>query len=117
MATQYQKEDDYTLLATNTLPTGGTVSRLFNFAAQQVTTIFREKAEMEKDVITYASNGGNAVARAVALTSQMQVQKFSELDSLAELEILRAELVKRGGHPPELGETLNKPKASVAKLG
>lgn len=116
MATQYQKEDDYTLLVTNTLPTGGTVSRLFNFAAQHVTTVFRERAELQKDVLTYASNGGNAVARAVALTSQMQIQKFSEFDSRAEIEILRAELVKRGGHPPE-PEALDKPRATVAKLG
>jgi hypothetical protein len=117
MPTQYQKEDDYTLLVTNKLPGGGEITRLFNFAAQQVTTIFHEKAEMSAEKSAYASTGGVSVARAVALTSQMQVQKFSDFESQAELELMRQELIKRSGKPPELGETLGKTKPSITKLG
>ena len=117
MPTEYKKEDDYTLVATNTLPTGGTISRFFNFASQQVTTIFREKAEVSGEMRAYGSDGGVSVARAVALTSQMQVQKFSDLDSAVEVSLMHDRLVQAGGHPPALADILDKPKSSVAKLG
>lgn len=117
MPTQCKMEDDYTLLAVNTLSSGGTISRFFNFASQQVTTIFREKAEVSGEMRAYSSEGGVSVARAVALTSQMQVQKFSELDSTTELELMHEKLVQEGGHPPALPGTLDKSKHSVAKLG
>lgn len=117
MASEYFKEDDYTLSVTNTLPSGGSICRMFNFASRQVTTVFREKAEMMGEMRAYGSNGGVSVARAVALTSQMHIQKFSELDNLDEVDFLRQELIKRGGKPPEASEALDKPKSAVAKLG
>ncbi|TAL28372.1 MAG: hypothetical protein EPN97_14655 [Alphaproteobacteria bacterium] len=117
MTSEYRKEDDYTLSVTNTLPSGGSICRMFNFASRQVTTIFREKAEMQGEMRAYGSDGGVSVARAVALTSQMQIQKFSELDSLEEVDLMRRELIRRGGNPPEASEALDKPKSAVAKLG
>lgn len=116
MASEYRKEDDYTLSVTNMLPAGGSICRMFNFASRQVTTVFREKAEMTGEMRSYSSDGGVSVARAVALTSQMQIQKFSELDSLEEVDLMRQELIRRGGTPPE-ADTLDKPKSAVAKLG
>jgi hypothetical protein len=117
MTSEYRKEDDYTLSVTTSLPSGGSISRLFNFASQQVTTVFREKAEMQGEMRAYSSDGGVSVARAVALTSQMQIQKFSELDSLEEVDLMRQELIQRGGKPPEASEALDKPRSAVAKRG
>jgi hypothetical protein len=117
MASEYRKEDDYTLLVTNELPSGGSICRIFNFASQQITTVFREKAEMQGEMRAYSSDGGVSVARAVALTSQMHTQKFSELDSLAEVDFMRRALKNFGGNPPEASEALDKPKSAVAKLG
>lgn len=118
MPTQYTKQNPYTLLATDEVPGGGTLSRYFNFAAEQVTTIFREKAELQDSVKTYQSAGGNAVAASVALTSQIHIQKFSEFDSTAEIELMHAELVRRGGKPPSLNELPGKQKrtAGLSKL-
>lgn len=110
MPTQYTKQNPYTLMATDEVPGGGTLSRYFNFAAGQVITIFREKAEMKENIKAYQSSGGNAVAASVALTSQIHVQKFSEFDSTAEIEMMHAELVRRGGKPPPLNELPGKAK-------
>lgn len=100
--TRYSKEDDYTICLSWTPPgSKGTLSRYFNFASEQVTTIFTERAEMKDSKASGSYEGGVSVAVAVALTSQMQVQKFSELDSLAEVEMMRAALKTLGGSPPE----------------
>ena len=116
--TKLSKEDDYTLLVTNELPTGGKLCRYFNFAAQQVTTIFVQKAEMEKSIGSEYSANGRAVSVSTAITSQMQIQKFSDLDGATqEIEAMHVELKDRGGNPPDLSETLtrklNKPSRSV----
>ncbi|MEZ0224072.1 MAG: hypothetical protein ACAH83_05935 [Alphaproteobacteria bacterium] len=116
MASEYRKEDDYTLMVTNVLPSGGIICRIFNFASRQITTVFSEKSEVQGDLRAYGHDGGVSAARAVALTSQMQVQKFSELDSLEEVNLMRRELMIRGGKPPGVSETLDKPKSAVAKL-
>ncbi len=106
----YSKSNDYTLCETTPIEgTDATLTRWFNFAACTVTTLYREKAQLSEKYKEYAGNGGYALAAAgsVALSSQMQVQKFSELDSLKEIEILHKELTTLGGHPPALDEILN----------
>jgi len=109
MMTEYKKEDDYTLLATNILPSGGTLSRYFNFAAGQITTIFTQRADLTKqDHQSTYSGGGISVSVSTALTSQMSIQSFSSLDYTAELEQMHEILKKQGGHPPELDEQLTK---------
>ncbi|MCE9507804.1 MAG: hypothetical protein K8R48_05740 [Alphaproteobacteria bacterium] len=108
--TEYTQLDDYTLLATQNLPTGGTLSRYFNFAAGQIVTLFTQRSEMKDSAekSTYSSEGGVAVSVAVstALTSQMQIQNFSSLDSTVELEQMHAILKQKGGNPPPLDEKL-----------
>jgi hypothetical protein len=110
MMTEYTKEDDYTLLVTNDLPTGGTLSRYFNFAAGQITTIFTQRADLKDkgSVREDKDDGGNAVSVSVstALTSQMQIQSFSSLDYTAELVQMHKILKDKGGNPPELSEKL-----------
>ena len=57
--------------------------RIFNFAAREVTTIYS----------MWYSTG---------ISTTMDVRGFSSLDSLAEAEKMRRELIKLGGRPPEL---------------
>ena len=106
--TEYAKEDDYTLLVTNTLPTGGTLCRYFNFAAGQITTIFTKQSDLKdkESIRAYASEGGAGISVSVstALTSQMQTQNFTSLDYTAELEQLHKILKDKGGNPPPLDE-------------
>jgi hypothetical protein len=121
--TEYKKEDDYTLLVTNTLPTGGKLCRYFNFAAGQITTLFIQRADLQdkEKKYTYNSDGGNTVSVSVstALTSQMHTQSFSSLDYTAELEQMHKILKEKGGTPPALDEKLIKKidKPSKGPLG
>ena len=111
MATKYIKEDDYTLLVTNALPSGGTLSRFFNFASEQVTTVYERKETLtDKQNAGYSSSPAVSSAVSVALASQMSVQKFSEFDSQVEIELMREKLQKAGGTPPPSN---SKPKFST----
>ncbi|MBI1216826.1 MAG: hypothetical protein GC185_13565 [Alphaproteobacteria bacterium] len=120
--TEYQKEDDYTLLVTNDVPgAGGTLCRYFNFAAESVTTIYNAKSEMTKSMKAGSYDGGVSVAVSTALTSQMTVQKFSDFDSDREIELMREKLVEKGGTPPseDMGKSrkVPRPAATLGKTG
>jgi hypothetical protein len=115
MAERYRKENDYTLSVYQDLPSGGLLTRQFNFASEQVTTIYERKAEMkERFGNEYASDAPKAASVSVALSSQMTIQKFSELDSQGEVEILRQKLLADGGIIPEA--STGKQKIAPAKL-
>jgi hypothetical protein len=106
----YTKTNDYTLCETTPVPgTQGSLTRWFNFASCTVTTLYREKAEMQHNQKERFTGSDYAVSSAVsvALSSQMQVQRFCELDSMKEVELLHKELVRQGGTPPSLDEILN----------
>lgn len=79
--------NDYTLSVINDFArnykTDPELRRIFNFAAQNVTTI-------------YSMWYGHAVA------SNMHVEKFSELDSLDEAARMHQKLKEMGGNPPPL---------------
>lgn len=111
--TEYKKEDDYTLLATSTLPTGGTLCRYFNFAAGEVTTVFTQK-EIKEVVNNNSYEGTVSAGVGVALTSQMSRKNFSEFDNALEIELMHAQLKAQGGNPPELDEKLTGKVAKAA---
>lgn len=111
MPSSYHKEDDYTLRATSTTPGGGSLSRYFNFAAEQVTTIYERKEQLKDQYSSYGTGAATSVS--VALASEFNVQKFSELDSLAEVEMMHAKLTELGGKPPSLGDLPGKARRSA----
>lgn len=90
----YEKLNDYTLSVTTDFErqerADPELRRIFNFRAQQVTTIFSQ---------WYSSSVSNS----------MSIQKFSELDSLDEVELMWQKLKAMGGNPPEL------PSSSLSK--
>lgn len=117
MATSFRKEDDYTLLVFSESRGGGTISRYFNFAAQQVTTLYERKEQLtDRQSSTYGASGSVATTAAVALASEMTVQKFSELDSLAEVRLMREALIGLKGNPPELDDVQDKKAIAAPKL-
>jgi hypothetical protein len=105
--TTYTREDDYTLLATSNVPDGGKLCRYFNFAAGEITTVYHQKAEMKHSMGSNSHGYSNSTSVSVALTSQMSVRKFSELDSFNEITLMHKELVTRGGKPPALEDIIN----------
>ena len=103
---EYSKYSDYTLCETGDVA-GGTLTRQFNFASGTITTVFREQAERSQTQKEWRSDMTTVSdAVSVALTSQMQIQKFSELDSLAEVIILHKKLQDLGGTPPPLEDII-----------
>lgn len=105
--TTYTKEDDYTLLATSDVPGGGKLCRYFNFAAGEITTIYREKAERHEKVGSDHREYPISNALAIALTSQMASRKFSELDSFNEISLMHKKLFDLQGSPPPLEDIIN----------
>jgi hypothetical protein len=99
MAERYRKENDYTISAIQDLPSGGLLTRQFNFASEQITTIYERKADMKDQYSSYGTGAATSVS--IALSSQMTIQKFSELDSQAEVDIMRAKLLADNGKIPE----------------
>ena len=83
----YSKLNDYTLSVvtdfTRQEQADPELRRIFNFKARQVTTIY-------------------SMWYGAGVTSNMETQKFSELDSLEEVAEMREKLVKLGGTPPAL---------------
>jgi hypothetical protein len=118
--TEYKKLDDYTLLTTAQLPTGGSLCRIFNFAAGEVTSIFSQEATMskEKEAGSYSTPKAVSVSVSTALTSDMSTRKFSEFDSTVEIQFMHAKLAELGGNPPSLDEVLtgkiDKPRRSFS---
>lgn len=112
MAERYRKENDYTLSVSQDLPSGGLLTRQFNFASEQVTTIYERRDTLKDQYSAYGVGAGTAVS--VALSSQMTIQKFSDLDSQAEVEIMREKLLAEGGKIPEA--STGKQKIAPAKL-
>jgi hypothetical protein len=81
------------------------LSRYFNFLSCQVTTLFREKL---------TEPGTNDVAGMGALTSQLKIQNFSDIESPNEIRLMHAKLLEQEGKPPPLDEvlkTVSKPAA------
>ena len=87
----YSKINDYTLsVVTDFTRQDGAdpeLRRIFNFKARQITAI-------------YSMWYGHGV------TSNMETQKFSDLDSLEEVAEMREKLIHLGGHPPTLEASL-----------
>jgi hypothetical protein len=110
----YSKYNDYTLAEEGAVA-GGTLTRHFNFAAATVTTIFQAKTVETQTLRAYGSDGGVSAGVGVAMTSQMQVHKFSELDCAREVVILHAKLVELGGTPPPLEEILGSMNVTLGK--
>ncbi len=89
MAVRIQKENDYMISTSQSLQSDATLTRTFNFASETVTTLYER-------IYRYGEG--------VALESKMDSKNFSELDSQGEVEMLRAELKKQGGTPPETSQ-------------
>lgn len=96
--TNMQKENDYTLNVTTEYWSGyssssRSLTRLFNFKSQQVTTLSREWISV--------SNGATS-------SQQMNIQNFGDVQSQEEIKFMREKLIELGGHPSELDATPGK---------
>ena len=88
----FEKINDYTLSVTTDFTRQAQADpelrRIFNFQARQVTNIY---SMWYRDGISTA----------------MQIQRFSDLDSLDEVETMHKKLCELGGQPPGLPDILS----------
>ncbi len=100
--TSFKPLNDYTLSASEELyrnsSSSASIRKVFNFKARQVITTYEE----------WYNQG--------ALTSQMNVQNFSDLDSFDEVYDMAKELEAKGGHPNVPAEGYTKKEASGAEV-
>lgn len=113
----FEVENDYTLSVTrvtddnrqagySTIQVKSSLTTTFNFLAQTVTYETRENLVQES---------GYKLQGAVAVSTQMAIRNFSDFDTQAEIDMMRAELIARGGNPPEPG--INKTRPVPSPLG
>ena len=113
MSVQYKKLAPDTIAASYNLQQdkdwgAPRLSRIFNFTAQQVITLY-ERGGIQDYTIPAGSNyGSSSTGRSAAVTSAMQVQNFDDLPNQDDIAQMHAELTKRGGKPPELEKILGR---------
>ena len=84
------------------------LTRVFNFAARQVMTIY-ERGGIQKYTIPPGSNYGNSsTGYSAAVTSSMHVQDFKDLPNPEEIAGMHEMLLRKGGNPPPLEEVMPK---------
>ncbi len=84
-----EKPDDVTIIDTIEM-NGRYLTKIFNFEAEQITTF-----------ITDYNQGQH-------ISQQPVIQNFCDVQSDAEIERMRAELIKIGGKPPAKAASKNK---------
>ena len=105
--TDFTKLDDYTLKATNSLSNdwgAPRLSRIFNFKAQQVTTLY-ERGGL-KDFEIPDAHYGTKTGYTAAVAGAIQIQNFRDIENDAEIAEMHAKLVELKGAPPALEDIL-----------
>lgn len=105
----FKRLDDSTLLARTDLADakewgGARISRIFNFKARQLTTIYERGGTQEFQIPDghYSSKTGYTAA----VTSAMTVQNFRDLEGTEEIAEMHTKLTSLGGKPPKLDDVL-----------
>lgn len=101
----YEKEGDYTLRVTTTVKDSSyacgvnvenlsRMTRIFNFAAQQITTV---EQSQQRQYSSYSQKDNSS-----SVSSCLHIQNFHDVASPVEIELMHAKLVALGGNPPAL---------------
>ena len=84
--------NDYTISDVTKLG-NASITKIFNFRSNQVTTVLIDEIRDEK----WVSVG---VSIAAAVSTQMETQNFRDVESQEEIELARSRLLEAGGKPP-----------------
>lgn len=82
------------------------LTRIFNFTARQVTTIYERGGLQEYDIPNGSYNTRKAYS--AALTSALQIHSFHELPNPDEIRQMHEKLTSLRGNPPPLDDVLEK---------
>lgn len=117
--TTYRMLNDYTIKATDDLTESREewgqprLSRIFNFRARQITTLYERGGTREFQIPRGGSSFATETGYTAAVAGAMQIQNFSDLESGDEVAEMHKKLADLGGNPPPLEEVL--PNAPVKK--
>ena len=108
MSEKFNKENDYIVSLTlesestsqDSFKRTAQIKKIFNFLSAQVITIYTESMGQERG---YNTGGSDSVS------TQMVVQNFSDLDSIAEIEMMHRKLKSLGRSPPALEKIVRYP--------
>lgn len=106
----FKRLDDSTLLARTDLAEAkewgaARISRIFNFKARQLTTIY-ERGGITEFKQPRGEYSNYEMAQVPAVTSSMTVQNFRDIEGTEEIAEMHAKLTSLGGRPPKLDDVL-----------
>lgn len=110
--TEYRRIAPDTLAVVMPLDTGQNdwgaprLTRIFNFTARQVTTLYERGGLQEYTIPRGSDYGSDKKGYSAAVTSALQIHDFNDLPNPDEITRMHRELVRRGGKPPALTEVL-----------
>lgn len=84
---------------------GARISRIFNFKARQLTTIY-ERGGLSEFKQPRGEYSNYEMGHAAAVTSSMTVQNFRDIEGTEEIAEMHAKLTAMGGKPPKLDDVL-----------
>lgn len=84
---------------------GARISRIFNFKARQLTTIY-ERGGVSEFKQPRGEYSNYEMALVPAVTSSMTVQNFRDIEGTEEIAEMHAKLVSLNGRPPKLEDVL-----------
>ncbi|MDI1228171.1 MAG: hypothetical protein PSY14_10855 [bacterium] len=84
---------------------GARISRIFNFKARQLTTIY-ERGGVSEFKQPRGEYSNYEMAQVPAVTSSMTVQNFRDIEGTEEIAEMHAKLVSLNGRPPKLEDVL-----------
>ncbi len=84
---------------------GARISRIFNFKARQLTTIY-ERGGVSEFKQPRGEYSYYEMALVPAVTSSMTVQNFRDIEGTEEIAEMHAKLVSLNGRPPKLEDVL-----------
>lgn len=106
----FRRLDENTLLVRTDLAEakewgGARISRIFNFKARQLTTIY-ERGGLSEFKQPRGEYSNYEMAQMPAVTSSMTVQNFRDIEGSDEIAEMHAKLTTLGGKPPKLDDVL-----------
>lgn len=116
----FKRLDEHSLLVRTDLAEakewgGARLSRIFNFKARQLTTIYERGGTQDFPIPN--GNYSSKTGYTAAVTSSMTVQNFRDIEGTEEIAEMHAKLVSLNGRPPKLEDVLPGQMNKKAKLG
>jgi len=90
------KLNDQTISETSSIGVHAKLTKIFNFESRQVTTILVDELQISQ------YRDGSGKSNAAAVSTQMNIQNFKDIEGTGEFQRMHEELKNLGGNPRPL---------------